>query len=74
MDVSTHWLLALESECEPLHVNNRNVPVENAKEAKALIYHYRLIRIAGAMDPIAADQIPQTIVRHYSFVPVHLRL
>ena len=73
MDVSTHWLSALESECEPLHLNNRNVPVENEEEARALIYHYRLIRIAGAMDPMKADQIPQTIVRH-SCVPVHLRL
>ena len=66
MDVSTHWLLALESECEPLHVNNRNVPVENAEEARALIYHYRLIRIAGAMETMKASEIPQTIVRFHS--------
>ena len=72
MDVSTHWLLALESECEPLHVNNRNVPVENAEEARALIYHYRLIRIAGAMETMKASEIPQTIVRFHSRMFVYV--
>ena len=49
-----------------MHANDRNVPVKTAKDAKALIYHYRLIRVAGAMDAMEAQQIPQTIVRSLS--------
>ena len=46
--------------------------MENAEEARALIYHYRLIRIAGAMDAMKADQIPQTIVRIHSHLLVYM--